>query len=176
MMTLSLIAGIGKNNELGYKNMLLWDLPRDMKYFRTTTSGHPVIMGRKTFESIGRPLPNRRNIVITRDTEYKKNGIEIVHSLEEALNLFSPSLDKGRGSGGGVEVFVMGGAEIYKQAIEYADRLYITHVDGSFEADTFFPEIAKNIWTEKNREHYASDEENKYAMDFVIYEKLQKDQ
>lgn len=165
-MILSLIAGIGKNNELGYKNMLLWDLPRDMKYFRTTTSGHPVIMGRKTYESIGRPLPKRRNVVITRDTSYTKEGLEVVHSLTEAIDLFKEE---------DMEVFVMGGAEIYKQAITHADRLYITYVDGSFEADTFFPEIDKNVWAEKNREHYPSDEDNKYAMDFVIYEKLQKD-
>lgn len=171
---LSIIVAIGKNGEIGKENTLLWDLPRDMKYFRETTSGCPVIMGRKTFESIGRPLPNRRNIIITRDTEYKKEGVEVMHSLKDALALFSPSLDKGRGLEGGVEVFIIGGAEIYKQAIEYADRLYITHVDESFEADTFFPEIDKNIWAEKNRKHYASDKDNKYAMDFVVYEKLQK--
>lgn len=157
---LSLIVAIGKNNEIGKGNMLLWDLPRDMKYFRETTSGHPVIMGRKTFESIGRALPKRRNIVITRDTSYSQDSIEVVHSLDEAINLFANE-----------EVFIIGGAEIYRQAIEKADRLYITEVDGNFEADAFFPEIDKNIWQEKNREHYDRDDENKFDMDFVIYER-----
>ncbi len=167
-MILSLIAGIGKNNELGLGNKLLWDLPRDMKHFRDTTKGHPVIMGRKTFESIGKPLPNRRNVVITRDMSYHPAGIEVVHSLEEAIDLFKYDVTP---LPAGEEIFIIGGAEIYKQAIDLADRLYITHVDNAFEADTFFPAIDMNFWKEKRKEHHESDAENNLPMDFVLYEK-----
>ncbi|MDQ5971158.1 MAG: dihydrofolate reductase [Patescibacteria group bacterium] len=171
-MILSLIAGIGKNNELGLGNALLWDLPRDMKHFRETTSGHPVIMGRKTFESIGKPLPKRRNIVITRDNSYMKDGIEVANSLEEALRL--ASLDQGKNfeeNQEEVEAFIIGGAEIYKQAIAKAGRLYITHVDSAFEADAFFPAIDQAFWKETKREHYDADEQNNLPMDFVVYER-----
>lgn len=159
----SLIAAIGKNNELGKDNTLLWNMPNDMKYFRETTRGHSVIMGRKTFESIGRPLPNRRNIVITRDMNYTKEGIEIVHSLDEALKIFENKNE---------EVFIIGGAEIYKQAIEKIDKLYITEIDGEFpEADTFFPIIDKEIWKETKKENHTKDETNPYEYAFVIYER-----
>jgi dihydrofolate reductase len=162
-MILSLIAGIGKNNELGKGNTLLWNLPIDMKHFRDTTSGHPVIMGRKTFESIGRPLPNRRNIIITRDVNYKHEGIEVVHSLEEAVDLFRYDVHD--------EIFVIGGAEIYKQAIDHADRLYITYVDSAFDADAFFPTIDMAFWKETSREHHERDEKNIFPLDFVLYER-----
>lgn len=167
-MILSIISAIGKNNELGLNNQLLWDLPRDMQHFRETTSGHPVIMGRKTFESIGRPLPNRRNVVITRDVSYVKEGVEVVHSLPEAIDLFKYDVNP---LPNGEEVFVIGGAEIYKQAMDHADRLYITHVDSEFEADAFFPTISPNFWYEVSRVHHESDEENNVAMDFVLYER-----
>jgi dihydrofolate reductase len=157
---ISLIAAIGKNNELGKDNTLLWNMPADMKYFRDTTRGHSVIMGRKTFESIGRPLPNRRNIIITRDKEYNTEGIEIVYSLDEAI-------EKVRDED---ESFIIGGAEIYKQAIEKADKLYITEIDEVFpEADTFFPIIDKNIWKETRREDFKKDNENIYDYSFVEY-------
>jgi dihydrofolate reductase len=167
-MILSIISAIGKNNELGLNNQLLWDLPRDMQHFRTTTSGHPVIMGRKTFESIGHPLPNRRNVVITRDVSYVKEGVEVVHSLPEAIDLFKYDVNP---LPNGEEVFVIGGAEIYKQAMDHADRLYITHVDSGYEADAFFPTISPNFWNEISRAHHESDEENNVAMDFVLYER-----
>ena len=174
-MILSLISAIGKNNELGKDNMLLWDLPRDMKHFRETTRGHTVIMGRKTFESIGQPLPKRRNIVITRDTTYMKEGVEVANSLEEALRL--ASLEQGKNfeeNQEEVDVFVIGGAEIYKQAIEKANRLYITRVDGEFDADTYFPTIDIDIWKENKKEHFDRDNENNFSMDFIIYERLAK--
>jgi dihydrofolate reductase len=167
-MILSIISAIGKNNELGLNNQLLWDLPRDMQHFRATTSGHPVIMGRKTFESIGRPLPNRRNVVITRDVSYAKEGVEVVHSLPEAIDLFKYDVNP---LPNGEEVFVIGGAEIYKQAMDHADRLYITHVDSEYEADAFFPTISPNFWNEVSRARHESDEENNVAMDFVLYER-----
>lgn len=160
---ISIIAAIGKNNELGKGNTLLWNMPADMKHFKDTTSGHGVIMGRKTFESIGRPLPNRRNIVITRDSSYKKEGIEIVHSVEESTKLFKNE----------EEVFVIGGAEIYKQALPFADRLYITHVDDiKSDADAFFPEIIPIVWNEIKHEEHQKDEKNPHNYTFSVYEKF----
>ncbi len=170
-MILSLIAGIGKNGELGKDNKLLWTLPTDMKFFRETTSGHPIIMGRKTFESIGRPLPKRRNIVITRDTSYGQDlpaqtgGIEVVHSIEEALALFANTDE---------EVFCIGGAEIYNLSFNLADKLYITEVDQEFEADAFFPRIHSETWQEISRDHHDADAEHMAAYTFVTYVRIAK--
>lgn len=161
-MILSLISAIGINNEIGLGNALLWDLPRDMQHFRETTSGHTVIMGQKTFESIGKALPNRRNIIMTKDTSFNPENVELAYSTEEALQLVSNTDD---------EVFVIGGAQIYKQMIDKADKLYITHVNKTFEADTFFPTIDMNTWKEVSREHFDIDEENDLPMDFVVYER-----
>lgn len=162
-MIISLIAAIGKNNELGKGNTLLWHMPADMKYFREKTRGHTVIMGRKTFESLKVPLPNRRNIIITRDINYKKEGIEIVHSLEEAI-------EQTKSEG---EVFIIGGAEIYKQAMSIADRLYITHIDAEDKtADAFFPEIIPVVWNEISHEEHKPDEKNIFPYTFSIYEKI----
>ncbi|MES2930698.1 MAG: dihydrofolate reductase [Patescibacteria group bacterium] len=164
-MILSLIAAIGKNDELGKDNKLLWDMPADMRHFRETTTGHPVIMGRKTFESIGRPLPNRRNIVITRDDSYSHEGVEVVHSLDEAVAFFADSEE---------EVFCLGGGEIFRQAIDKADRLYITRIESGFDADVFFPTISDDIWKEISREEHASDERNPFPYAFLLYDKIDK--
>jgi dihydrofolate reductase len=162
---ISLIAAIGKNNELGKGNTLVWKMPTDLKYFREKTSGHPVIMGRKTFESIGRPMPNRRNIVITRDKNYLRRGVDVVHSLEEALAL--AKLEKKE------EIFIIGGAEIYKQAMNLADRLYITHIEAEDkDADTFFPEIIPIVWNEISREEHKKDKENPFDYTFSVYERF----
>lgn len=159
---ISLIAAIGKNNELGKNNALLWHMPSDMKHFKEITFGHPVIMGRKTFESIGHPLKNRRNIVITRDKNYKKEGVEIAHSFEETKNLFKDE-----------EAFVIGGAEIYKQAMTFADKLYITHIDASDnDADTFFPEIIPVVWNEISHEEHQKDEKNPFDYTFSTHERI----
>lgn len=160
---ISLIAVIGKNNELGKGNTLLWSIPADMKHFRETTNGHPIIMGRKTFESIGKALPNRKNILITRDENYKKENIEIAHSLEEARKKVSLK----------EEIFIIGGAEIYKQAIDIADRLYITHIDAEDKnADAFFPEIIPIVWNEISHEEHKKDEKNPYNYTFSVYQKF----
>jgi dihydrofolate reductase len=180
-MTISLIAGIGKNNELGKDNQLLWKLPADLKHFRDTTRGHTVIMGRKTFESLPNgALPNRRNIVITRDPNYQAENIEVVNSIEEALRLVMPdsirhpeneNLDSGSEAGmTNQEVFVIGGAEIYKQALPFANKLYITHVAGEFAADTFFPTIDSS-WKEVSRVKNLKDDQNQHDFDFVVYER-----
>lgn len=136
---ISLIAAIGKNRELGKDNKLLWHLPEDLKRFKELTNGHPIIMGRKTFESIGRVLPSRTNIVITRDPQSAERKVQnndnlvFVKSLEEAV-------DVARQSDGGGEIFVIGGGQIFEQAMDMADRLYLTIVDREYEADTYFPE------------------------------------
>lgn len=162
---ISLIAAIGKNNELGKGNTLLFNMPADMKHFRDTTRGHTVIMGRKTFESLPNgALPKRRNIVITRDINYKKDGIEVAHSLDEAISLTNKS----------EESFIIGGAEIYKQSIEKADKLYITHIDGEDgEADAFFPEIIPILWNEISHEEHKKDAENPFNYTFSVYERFQ---
>lgn len=161
---ISLIAAIGKNNELGKGNDLLWKLPADMQHFIKKTSDHPVIMGRKTFESIGRLLPKRRNIIITRDKNYKVEGGEIVHSLEDALKLF-PNKNE--------EIYVIGGAEIFKQAISLADKLDITHINAEDnDADTFFPEIIPIVWNEVSHEEHSPDEKNIFSYVFSIYERF----
>jgi dihydrofolate reductase len=161
-MILSLIAAIGNNNVIGKHNKLLWDMPADMKYFRTTTSGHPVIMGRKTFESIGQPLPKRRNVVITQNPHYSQAGMEVVHSLDEALALFQNSDE---------EVFCIGGGEIYRHAIEKADKLYITRIETEPEGDSYFPGISSDTWEEISRDHHDKDKENPFPYTFLIYKK-----
>jgi len=172
-MILSIIAAIGKNNEIGKKNDLLWVLPADMKHFREITRGHVVIMGQKTFESLGRDengkqvgrlLLNRRNIILTQDNSFKAEGAEIVRSLDKLMNLLEKTtkLDE--------EVFVIGGGSIYKLMIEKADKLYITHVDAEFsDADIFFPGIDENKWQKIKSEKYLKDELNKYNLEFAEY-------
>lgn len=161
---ISLIAAVGKNNEIGKKNLLLWEMPADMKHFRETTRGHTVIMGENTFRSIGKPLPNRKNIVVTRDETFKGEGVEVSNDLHKTLDSFTGSKE---------EIFIIGGAQIYAQAIKKADKLYITYVDGSFpDADTFFPEIIPVVWNEIAREKHKKDKENLYDYAFSIYERF----
>ncbi len=126
----SIIAAIGKNRELGRDNKLLWGIPDDLKRFKELTSGHPIIMGRKTFESIGKPLPNRTNIIVTRDENFKRDGCVVVNSIEDAFKK-AKALDK--------EIFVIGGAQIYKQSLPYVKKLYLTLINEEADADTFFP-------------------------------------
>lgn len=158
-MSISIIAATGKKNELGKGNQLLWHLPDDLKHFKELTTGHTIVMGRKTFESIGKPLPNRRNIVITRDMNFTADGIEVIHSLQEIQNRDE-------------EIFIIGGGEIYAQALPFADKLYLTEVDASLDADTFFPQFKKNEWNEVERTHHNKKEKHLYDFDFVVYEKI----
>lgn len=167
-MKISIIAAIGKNNELGKNNALLWSLPADMAHFKKLTTGHTVIMGQKTFESIGRPLPNRKNIVLSLDKKFKPSGVEITNSIEKAIKMSKSALNTKN-----KEIFVIGGGQIYKLFMNIADKLYITHVDASFpEADTFFPEIIPIVFGETKREKHKKDKENKYNYDFVEYERF----
>ncbi len=160
---LTIIAAIANNNVLGKDNQLIWHLPADLKRFKQITSGHCVIMGRKTFESLGKPLPNRTNIVITRNPHFKAEGCVIVHSLKDAIRL-SKTDDK---------PFILGGANIYSQAILLADILDITFVHHDFEGDVFFPKIDPRVWKEVSRQHFKADTKNKYDYSFVRFEKSQ---
>ena len=171
-MILSMIAAIGKNNALGKGNSLLWNMPADMKHFRDTTRGHTIIMGRKTFESLPNgALPNRENIVVTRDKEYYKSGVTIMHSLDEALRY--AALEQGKHfeeKQEETEIFIIGGGELYTQGITRAQKLYITRIDDAPEADTFFPEIGAE-WKEISREDHQPDTENKFPYSFITYKK-----
>jgi dihydrofolate reductase len=161
---ISAIAAVGKGLELGAGNDLLWHLPDDFSWFVQHTRGKPVIMGRKTMQSLGKPLKNRLNIVITRNPESVMEGFIATDSLENALQFAKSQFDD--------EIFIIGGGEIYKQSLDVLDKLYITEVDGFFPgADTFFPEYDKTRWNETYREHHPIDEKHKYAFDFVILKK-----
>ena len=158
---ITIIAAIANNNALGKNNQLIWHLPADLKRFKTTTSGHHIIMGRKTFESLKKALPNRTNIIITRSKNYNAENCIVVNSLHKAL-LAAKDDSK---------PYILGGAQIYKQAIKFADRLDITFVHHEFEADAFFPEIDLNIWKEISRQDFKADTKNKYDYSFVSFER-----
>ncbi len=159
-MRTALIVAASENNVIGNKGKIPWNLPADLKYFRKLTEGHLVIMGRKTYESIGHPLPRRRNIVISRQEGFKAEGCEVVKSLEEALKI-------AEGEG---EVFVIGGGEIYKQALPLADRVYLTRVHAQIEGEAFFPEVSKG-WVEMSREPHEADAEHAHSFTFFTYER-----
>jgi len=154
-----LIAAVSKKNEIGKNNQLLWHLPDDFKRFKTLTTGHYIIMGRKTFESFPKPLPNRTHIIITRQKNYAVENCIVVPSLEEALKVCPKNED----------IYIIGGGEIYKQSIDFADKLEITLVDNDFEADTFFPEIDKNKWKLDFEEFHPKDEKHLYDFTFLTY-------
>ncbi|MDP3766003.1 MAG: type 3 dihydrofolate reductase [Nanoarchaeota archaeon] len=157
-MIISLIAAIGKNNVIGKDNSLPWKLPEDMKRFKELTSGKPVVMGRKTFESIGKPLPNRTNIVITKNKNYKAKGCIVVHSSDEALNAAK----------GNKEIMIIGGEQIFKEFLPIANKMYLTFIDADFDGDAYFPEYKKNEWKEVQRKEHES---NNYKYAFVNLER-----
>jgi dihydrofolate reductase len=159
-MIVSIIAAMDRKRGIGVGNKLPWRLSADMKKFRELTMGHHIIVGRKTFESIGRPLPGRRMIVVTRDRNFKAEGCDIAHSVEDAIELA-----RGRGES---EVFICGGAEIYAQTIGVADRLYLTLVDAEIAADTFFPDFDESEWSERESFYLPADEKNQYPFTFRL--------
>jgi len=156
---ITLIAAVAENNALGKDNQLLWHLPDDFKRFKNLTSGHYIIMGRKTFESFPKPLPNRTHVIITRQKDYAPEGCIIVHSLQEAIAICPKEQ----------EVFVIGGGEIYTQSITVADKIDITKVHHQFEADTFFPEIDLKQWKLAFEEFHAKDEKHDFDFTFLTY-------
>jgi len=166
-MLISIIAAVAENNVIGKDNQLLWHLPADMNYFKEKTIRHCVIMGRKSYESIPkkfRPLPNRTSIVITRQKNYNASETIVVGSMQEAIKKAKQKWQD--------EIFIIGGAEIYKLALPIAHRIYLTEVHQQFDGDVFFPEIDKNSWKEISRIDFKSDEKNKFNYSFCVLEKL----
>ena len=165
-MMISLIAALTKNHVIGKNHNLPWHLPDDMKYFMQTTKAHHVIMGRKNYESIPekfRPLPNRTNIVVTRQNDFSAPGCMIVNSIEYGIAMARAA--------GEMELFIIGGSEIYTVGMPQADLLYLTEIDVALEGDTYFPEFDKSEWEEQSRIHHEADARHAYAFDFVVYKK-----
>lgn len=158
----SLIAAMARNRVIGDRNTLPWRLPEDLRHFKQTTLGHPVAMGRKTWESIGRPLPGRQNIVVTRDAGFQAEGAQVVHSVEQALEAAQ-----------GEEVFVIGGAQIYEETLGRAHRIYLTEIQQEFEGDAHFPELSAGQWKEVARTSHVAAAPNTFSFDFVVYERRQ---
>lgn len=162
-MIISLIAAVSENGVIGKGGKLPWNLPADLKHFRELTRSHSVVMGRKTYESIGHPLLRRRNIIVTRQKGLKLEGCEVVCSIEEAIKLVQASTSD--------EAFVIGGAEIYRQALPLAHRIYLTRVHAEIEGDAFFPEVDWSEWKEVSCERYEADAETPYPYTFLVYER-----
>jgi dihydrofolate reductase len=159
-MTVSQVVAISENHVIGKDNKLLWHLPNDLKHFKEITTGHTIIMGRKTYESVGKPLPRRRNIIVTRQA-IAIEGCEVVNSIAAAL---ARCADED-------EVFIVGGAEIYKQSLHLTDRIYLTIVHKAFDGDSFFPELDKAEWEEVCREDHLPDEKNRLSYSFITLER-----
>lgn len=163
----TLVVAMGRNNEIGHQNQLLWHLPKDLRHFKEITAGHPVVMGRKTFESIGKPLPNRTNIVVSRQKDWFQEGILIVGTIKEAIK-FAKKIDE--------DIYIIGGGSIYEQTVDLADRIELTVVDGDFEADVFFPKISPGDWRKTNEICHDKDEKHAYNFCFQTWEQVDKDQ
>ena len=166
MMKISLIAAVAQNHVIGHKNELPWHLPDDSAYFKRKTSHHPIIMGRKSFESLGKPLPNRTNIVITRNADFKAAGVTIVHTLDNGINA-ARSVNQ-------EEIYVIGGAEVYTMALPIATTLYMTEIHRAYEGDAYFPDFDKSEWDEVSRVPHSADERHEVGFDFVEYERKAK--
>lgn len=162
----TIVVAMGEKNEIGFNNQLLWHLPKDLKHFKDITSGHPVIMGRKTYESIGKPLPNRTNIVISRKSNWFEEGILIVGSIKEAVK-FAKKIDD--------EIFIIGGGKIYEQTMDIVDKLEVTCVKADLEADTYFPQINGKQWKKVAEICHEKDEKNQYDFCFQTYEKIKSE-
>lgn len=158
---LSLIVAVGENNEIGKDGKMPWHLPADLKHFKALTLGRPVIMGRRTFAAIGKPLPGRRNIVVSRNPKFNAPGCETARSLTDALVL----------AAGAKEIMLIGGGELYREALPRAQRIHLTRVHARFDADTFFPPLDSAEWKETAREDHAADERNPFAYSFVMLER-----
>ena len=160
-MRIALIVAMAENRVIGCNNQLPWRIPADLRHFRALTMGKPIIMGRKTYESIGRPLPGRDNIVISGDRLYQAKGCQVVNSIDQALAV----------AGHSEEAMIIGGANLYRQTLEIADRLYLTLVKAEPEGDTWFPQIELQQWREIERETHKADESNEYDYDFVVLDR-----
>jgi len=161
-MKVAIIVAMDKQGLIGRNNDLPWKLSADLKYFRRVTMGKPLVMGRNTHESIGRPLPGRKNIIVTSNANYHVDGCTVVSSLDQALLACDDA----------EEVMVMGGASLYEQLLPQADRVYLTHVNAELEGDTWFPQWNKDQWQEISREDHQADEKNQYPYSFVVYDRV----
>ena len=159
---ITLVVAMGLNREIGVDNQLPWHLPKDLKHFKEITSGHPIIMGRKTYESIGKPLPNRTNIVISRKKDWFEEGILIVGSIKEAIK-FGQKIDE--------DIFILGGGNIFEQTMDIADKLEVTEIKTNIEADTFFPKIDPKIWTKTDEICHEKDEKNNFDFCFQTFQR-----
>lgn len=166
-MKKSLIVAVAQNDVIGRDNKLPWYLPNDLKYFKQVTMGKPILMGRKTFESIGKPLPGRTNIVLTRDPSWQAEGVKVVHTLADAYAM-GESIGEIEGSN---ELMIIGGDQIYQLSLPDADRLYLTEVHAEVEGDAFFPSINREEWRELGREDYQAEGPNPYDYSFVVLER-----
>jgi dihydrofolate reductase len=160
-MTLSLVVAASSNNVIGRDGGLPWHLPDDLRQFKRLTTGKAVIMGRSTYESIGRPLPDRRNIVMTRNADYVADGCDVVSSVSEAMDAVE----------GAEEVMIIGGGQVYRDFLPLANRIYLTRVQAEVEGDTYFPEIDEAAWRLVSSEHHAADEKHRYAFDVMVFER-----
>lgn len=158
---ISLVCAMANNRVIGLNNQMPWHMPADLKHFKETTMGKPIVMGRKTFESIGRPLPGRRNVVITRNKDYQPAGVDVVSSIEEALALLKDV----------EEIMITGGGNIYQQTLDLADRLYLTFIELDTEGDAFFPEFEHLNLQEVSREQHLPDEKNPHPYQFVTLQR-----
>jgi dihydrofolate reductase len=166
-MTISIIAAVSENNVIGRNNALPWHLPADLNYFKEKTMGHCVIMGRKNFDSIPdkyRPFGGRTNIVVTNQKEFHAEGVMVVHSIPEAIEIAKAKKEN--------ECFIIGGGEIFRQCIHLCDKIYLTRIHQKIDGDVFFPELKKEEWKEISSIHRPADEKNKYNFTFLIYEKI----
>lgn len=159
---ITLVVAKNEKNVIGDDNQLIWHLPSDLKHFKEITTGHPILMGRKTFDSIGKPLPNRLNIVITRNRTWQADGVEVAHSLEEAVET---------GLKAAPNIFIIGGGKIFEESMEIADAIELTEIYNQLDGDALFPEINTEIWEEVSRQDYKKDEKNQFDYSFIRYEK-----
>lgn len=164
-MRVSIIVAMARNRVIGRDNAMPWHLPAELKYFKRVTMGKPIIMGRKTYGSIGRPLPGRHNIVVTRDRGYALAGVTVVHGLQEAL----------AAAGEVDEAVIIGGAELYRQALPVADRLYLTEIEAETEGDTWFPEIRQGDWREVSRERRSKDQNNPFDLTWIVLDRAARE-
>lgn len=161
-LKVNIIVAAAENNAIGKDNKMLWHLPDDFKYFKKNTVGHSVIMGRKTFDSIGKPLPDRRNIVVTRNQNWISDEVDVANSLDEVLTYCRDER----------EIFILGGANIYEQALPLAQKVLLTRVHATIEADSFFPDLPQTQWKLTHQEHHLKDDKHAYDFTFEVWEKI----
>jgi dihydrofolate reductase len=162
-MRKSIIVAMDMNNGIGYQNQLPWRLPADLRVMKQTTMGHHLIMGRKTYESIGKPLTGRTSIIVTRNPDYQAVGCLVVHSVPDALSLAESRSED--------ESFIFGGSQIYEEGFPYTDRIYLTHIQAKFQVDAYFPDFNQSVWKETHTEFFPADQENHFPFYYLIYDR-----